>query len=272
MQNCSASPKGMAVSFWKNRHLIKLLVKREILGRYRGSMFGLLWSCLTPLFLLIIYVFVFSVIFKARWPQSGDSRATFALALFAGLIPFNLFAECLARAPSLMLSNVNYVKKVVFPLEILPWVNMGSALFHALVTFGVWLIAYAIFLGAPPLTILLFPVVLLPLVFLTMGICWGISSVGVFLRDTGQFIQLAVAALMFLSPVFYPIESLPEVLRSYAYLNPLSLPIEQSRQVLFWAQIPSAMHFLTYAFASVVIAWVGFFCFQKTRNGFADVL
>ena len=262
----------MAISFWINRHLIRTLVEREVLGRYRGSIFGVLWSFFNPVLLLFIYTFVFSVIFKARWADAGDSRITFALALFAGMIPFNLFTECLIRAPSLILSNVNYVKKVVFPLEILTWVIIGSALFHALITFGVWLVAYTIFFGLPSPTILLFPIVLLPLILTTMGICWGISSLGVFIRDVGQFINLAVTALMFLSPVFYPITSLPYDLRFYAYLNPLSIPIEQSRQVLFWGQVPSLTYFIAYFIFSIIAACLGFSWFQKTRKGFADVL
>jgi len=272
MKDYSSSPKEMVITFWENRHLIKALVEREVLGRYRGSIFGVLWSLFNPVILLFIYTFVFSVIFKARWADAGDSRTTFALALFAGMIPFNLFSECLMRAPSLILSNVNYVKKVVFPLEILPWVIMGSALFHALISLGVWLLAYSIFLGPPSPMILISPIVLFPLILTTMGVCWAISSLGVFLRDVGQLINLAVTALMFLSPVFYPITSLPYGLRFYAYLNPLSLPIEQFRQVLFWGQLPSLTYLFVYTIFSITIACLGFFWFQKTRKGFADVL
>ncbi len=272
MQNYSSSPYEMVASFWRNRQLIATLVEREVLGRYKGSYFGVLWSLFNPILMLLVYTFVFSVIFKARWVDAGDSRVTFALALFAGMIPFNLFAECFTRAPGLILSNVNYVKKVVFPLEILPWVVMGSALFHALITFVVWLVAYTILLGFPGYTVLLFPVVLIPLILTTMGICWGIASLGVFLRDIGQFINLAVTALMFLSPVFYPISSLPVGLRIYAYLNPLSLPIEQTREVLFWGHMPAFAYFIGYTSFSIVVACLGFSWFQKTRKGFADVL
>lgn len=272
MQNYPSSPYEIIASFWRNRQLIMSLVEREVLGRYRGSFFGVLWSFFNPILLLFIYTFVFSVIFKARWVDAGDSQITFALALFAGMIPFNLFAECFVRAPGLILSNVNYVKKVVFPLEILPWVIMGSALFHAFITFSVWLVAYTIFFGMPSSTVLLFPIVLIPLILTTMGICWGVSSLGVFLRDVGQFINLAVTALMFLSPVFYPITSLPYGLRFYAYLNPLSLPIEQSRQILFWGHLPNLTYFGAYFIFSIFVACFGFSWFQKARKGFSDVL
>lgn len=165
MQNFSYSPIEMVASYWRNRSLINTLTKREILGRYRGSSFGLLWSFFNPILMLAVYTFVFSVVFNARWGAgSGGSKTEYALVLFAGLIVFNIFAEYASRAPDLVLSNVNYVKKVVFPLEILPWVILGAALFHGLVCLFVWLIFYCIFFGVPHLTVLYFPVVVFPLI------------------------------------------------------------------------------------------------------------
>ena len=272
MQNYSASPDEMLASFWRNRQLIKALIEREVLGRYRGSFFGILWSFINPMLLLVIYSFVFSVIFKAGWGSEENTRIGFALALFAGMIPFNLFAECFTRAPGLILSNVNYVKKVIFPLEILPWVIMGSALFHALITFIVWLLAYLIFFGIPSATVLFFPIILIPLVLITMGICWVISSFGVYLRDIVQFIGFAVTALMFISPVFYPIASLPASMRGYVYLNPLTIPIEQSREVLYWGRLPDIGILMAYTTFSFFVAAIGFACFQRSRKGFADVI
>jgi len=247
-------------------------VKREVLGRYRGSVLGIVWSFLHPIFLLAVYTFVFSVVFKARWSEGSDSKTEFALVLFAGLLIFNLFAECVSRAPALILSNVNYVKKVVFPLEILPWVSLGSALFHTLVSFAVWLLFYLVFFGLPPLTLLLFPLVLLPLVFFTMGLSWLLASLGVYLRDVGQVIGLLVTVLMFLSPIFYPISALPERYQLLLQLNPLTLVIEQTRGVLIWGECPAPEIFVLYTTCSALIAWSGFAWFQKTRRGFADVL
>ena len=180
MQHFSISPKELIASPWRNRSLIKALVQREVVGRYRGSFMGILWSFFNPVFMLAVYTFVFSVVFKARWNTNSDSKAEFALVLFAGLIMFNLFSECINRAPSLILSNVNYVKKVVFPLEILPWVALGSAMFHALISLGVWLIAYVFCFGLPPITILLLPLVVLPLLLFIMGLTWGLASFGVY--------------------------------------------------------------------------------------------
>lgn len=222
--------------------------------------------------MLTVYTFVFSVIFKARWGTTGSTRTEFALILFAGLIVFNLFAECFTKAPMLILSNTNYVKKVVFPLEILPWVALGSALFHTSISLLVWIIAYAILLGPPHLTILLFPLTLAPLVLFIMGVSWALASLGVFLRDVSQFIGIVTTVLMFMSPIFYPASAFPEEYRPILFLNPLSPAIEQARDVLFWGRIPDFTMLAQYLTGSAIIAWMGFAWFQKTRKGFADVL
>ena len=272
MQIFSISPREAVASFWRNRSLIKALVQREVVGRYRGSVLGILWSFFNPVVMLIIYTFVFSVVFKARWSGGSDSKTEFALVLFAGLIVFNLFAECFNRAPSLILSNVNYVKKVVFPLEILPWVALGSALFHTLVSLGVWLIAYIILFGAPHITVLLLPLVLLQLLLFIMGLSWGLASLGVYLRDVSQFIGMATTVLMFLSPIFYPVTALPEEYRHLLLFNPLTPAIEQARDVLVWGKVPDVTMLSVTLLGAALIAWLGFAWFQKTRKGFADVL
>jgi lipopolysaccharide transport system permease protein len=272
MQNFSIYPKEMVASLWRNRSLIKALVKREVIGRYRGSVIGILWSFINPVLMLLVYTFVFSVVLKARWSVGSDSKTEFALILFAGLIVFTLFAECLNRAPSLILSNVNYVKKVVFPLEILPWIALGSALFHALISLGVWLIAYIIIFGVPHITVLLLPLVILPLLLLIMGLTWVLASLGVYLRDVSQFIGILTTVLMFLSPIFYPISALPEHYRHLLSLNPLTPVIGEAREVLFWGKVPDVTMLSVYLLISALIAWLGFAWFQRTRKGFADVL
>lgn len=262
----------MFASLWRNRELIKASAKREVLGRYRGSFLGLLWSFFNPLFMLAVYTFVFSVVFKARWNVESDSKTEFALVLFAGLLVFNLFAECINRAPGLILSSTNYVKKVVFPLEILPFVGLLSALFHTLISLGVWLIAYTLFFGIPHLTAFYLPLVLLPFCLFLMGLSWALASLGVFLRDVSQFIGLLTTALMFLSPIFYPATALPEDYRHILYLNPLTTVVEQTRDVLFWGKTPDLFMLGVYSVVTLGIAWLGFAWFQKTRKGFADVL
>ena len=273
MQLFLGTPGEIVASSWRNKHLIKELIRREVVGRYRGASLGLVWSFLNPLFLLAIYTFVFSFVFKARWGSANDeSKTEFALVLFAGLIVFGLFSECISRAPGLVLANANYVKKVVFPLEILPLVAFGSAVFHALISSVVWLSAYIVFYGWPHLTILWLPIVLLPLAFYTLGFSWLLASLGVFLRDISQFIGTVMTALMFLSPIFYPANSLPEPYRAAMYGNPLTSAIEQARNVMYWGKSPDVWEFAINLFFGAVIAYLGFAWFQKTRKGFADVV
>lgn len=272
MQNFSISPKEMFASLWRNRALIKAMAQREVVGRYRGSVLGILWSFFNPVFMLLVYTFVFSVVFNARWSGGSESKTEFALILFAGLIVFNLFAECFNRAPGLILANVNYVKKVVFPLEILPWVALGSALFHTMISLGVWLLAYLILFGVPHITVLLLPMVILPLLLLIMGLTWGLASLGVYLRDVSQFIGISTTVLMFLSPIFYPITALPEKYRDLLLMNPLAPAIGHARDVLFWGKVPNLTLLFVYLMVAALVAWLGFAWFQKTRRGFADVL
>lgn len=272
MQKFSATPREMTGSLWRNRALIRALIKREVIGRYRGSLMGVLWSFLHPLFMLTVYTFVFTVVFNARWGVEGGSKSEFALVLFAGLIVFNFFAECINKSPALILSNVNYVKKVVFPLEILPWVSVGAAVFHGFVSLLVWLAAYMLFVGIPPATALFLPLVMVPLVLLTAGLSWILASLGVFLRDVAQFIGIVTTTLMFVSPIFYPVTALPEEYRGLIYGNPLTSVIEQVRQVLIWGLAPDYTLLSVSAVASACVAWCGFAWFQKTRKGFADVL
>jgi lipopolysaccharide transport system permease protein len=186
MRDFPTTPREMAASLWRNRSLVMALCKREIAGRYRGSLLGMFWSFFHPVFMLAVYTFVFSVVFQARWGSGSGSKTEFALVLFAGLIVFNLFAECVNRSPALILLNVNYVKKVIFPLEILPWVTLSAALFHAGVSLFVWLVAYVLLFGLPHMTVLYVPLVIFPLCLFTVGISWALASLGVYLRDVAQ--------------------------------------------------------------------------------------
>ena len=272
MQNFSTNPIEIYRSFWRNRTLIKSSIKHEFTGRYKGSMIGVLWSFLTPFFMLSIYTFVFGEIFKARWDHNNPPKAEFALILFAGLIIFNIFSECISRAPSLILNNPNYVKKVIFPLEILPLVALGTALFNAGVSLLVWLIAYFLLVETPHITFVFLPLLMIPLALMILGISWGLASLGVYIRDISQIIGLAITAMMFLSPIFYPATSISLNYRFLLYLNPLTPIIEQARDVMYWGKLPDLGIFSIYLILSCLIAWLGFAWFQKTRKGFADVL
>ena len=265
---------ALGKSLWHNRQLILQMTKREVVGRYQGSAFGLAWSFLNPVFMLVVYTFVFSEIFKSRWGGVGgdDSKTQFAVVLFVGMIVLSLFSEVLNRAPGLIVSNVNYVKKVVFPIEILPTIAMGAALFHSLISLAVLLTAFALFNGYLNWTVIFLPLVFLPLVILIIGLAWMLASLGVFLRDVGQSIGIVTTVLMFLSPVFYPVTAVPERFRPFIMANPLTFIIEQARDVLIWGHLPNWLGLGIYTFFAIVIAWTGFAWFQKTRKGFADVL
>lgn len=234
---------------------------------------GLAWSFFNPILMLLVYTFVFSVIFKSRWGVDGEgSKAHFALILFVGLIAHSLFAEVLNRAPSLILSNVNYVKKVVFPLEILPIIAMGAALFHGLISFGVLLGAYAFLNASLHWTVVFVPIVFLPFVILTLGLSWMLASLGVFLRDVGQTISIITTVMFFLAPVIYPITALPEEWRPWLMINPLTFIIEQARDIIIWGYLPNWGGLGLYSLTSILIAYGGYVWFQKTRTGFADVI
>jgi lipopolysaccharide transport system permease protein len=265
---------ALAKSLWRNRQLITQMTKREVVGRYQGSIMGMAWSFFNPVFMLVVYTFVFSEIFKSRWGGVGgdNSKTLFAVVLFVGMIVHGLFSEVLNRAPSLILSNTNYVKKVVFPIEILPIVTIGATIFHSLISIAVLLTAFVFFNGYLHWTVVFIPFVLLPLVILSAGLAWILASLGVFLRDVGQFIGIITTVLMFLSPVFYPVTAIPERFRPFIMANPLTFIIEQAREVLIWGHLPNWLGLGIYTLAATVVAAAGYAWFQKTRKGFADVL
>jgi len=260
-------------SVWQHRQLILQMTKREVVGRYRGSIMGLAWSFFNPVLLLVVYTFVFSVVFKARWGGGDEqSQAAFAIVLFVGMIVHGLFAECINRAPSLILSNANYVKKVIFPLEILPVIALGSALFHTIISVLVLLAAIILLGTGVSWAIILLPLILFPLLLATLGMAWFLAALGVYVRDVAQITSMITTILLFLSPVFYPLSSLPEKYQDWMQLSPLTFIIEESRGVLIFGQSLNFVGWLIYLGVSGLIAWLGFAWFQKTRKGFADVL
>jgi lipopolysaccharide transport system permease protein len=271
-----ATPFALCSSLWKNRQLIAQMMEREIVGRYKGSVMGMAWSLFNPILMLTVYTFVFSVVFKARWGAASapgeESKTQFAVILFVGLIVHGLFAEVLNRAPGLVLNNASYVKKVVFPLEILPVVALGAALFHSMVSVAVLLAAFALFNGYLQWTAIFLPVVLLPFLVLTLGLAWMLASLGTYIRDVGQTIGLVTTVALFLAPVFYPASALPEKLRPFMMANPLTFIIEQARAVLISGIPPDWQGLGAYAIVALTVGWAGFAWFQKTRKGFADVL
>lgn len=269
----STSPLEIYASFIRNRVLIVQMAKREVLGRYRGSIIGLGWSFFNPLLMLSVYTFFFSFVFKSRWGNTQDAgHADFAIVLFVGLIVHGLFAESINRAPTLINSNVSYVKKVVFPLEVFPWIAMGSALFHAGISIVVLLALQLAIVGSLHWTIIFLPLVVLPLILITLGFAWFLAATGVYVRDISQTTGLITSVMLFVSPVFYPISTLPHKMQLIVMLNPLTLIIEESRKVLLFGEMPNWTALGVYSIVSMVVLWIGFWWFQKTRKGFADVL
>jgi lipopolysaccharide transport system permease protein len=256
----------------RHRSLIWQFARRDVLARYRGSLLGLGWSFLTPVLTLVVFTFVFRVIFKARWPGYGDSGLEFGLQAYAGLIVFMLFSDVINRSPRLILDQANLVKKVVFPLEILPWVAILAGLFHLALSLAALLVATAIARGGLPVTVIALPLVIVPLVPLLMGLAWFLAALGVYVRDVGQVITLLVTLLMFLSPVFYPVSALPERWQPWLRANPLTPAIEQLRRVALDGLWPQWSQLALNLAIATAIAWAGARWFAATRKGFADVL
>lgn len=255
------------------RTLLVPLIRREVAARYRGSVLGIVWSLLTPLFMLGVYTFVFGAVFRARWAGAGSGTvAEFAVILFAGLIVFQLYSEVVNRAPTLILSNQNLVKKVIFPLDLFAPVALGSALFHAIVSLAVLVVFVIAVFGSLPWTALLAPLVLAPLCLFILGIAWFLASLGTYLRDIGQVVGTLVTAQLFLSPIFFPLSALPQWLQPWLLANPISLPVEQLRQVLIFGVLPDLAQLAVYCGVAAAVAWLGHAWFQATRKGFADVL
>jgi len=260
-------------SLWQNRTLVYQLARRDVVGRYRGSYLGLLWSLFYPLLMLAVYTFVFGIVFRTRWGVSvTDSKFEFAVVLFTGLLVFGLFSECVNRAPTLIVGNPSYVKRVVFPLEILPWVAFGSSLFHLGINLGVLTVASLALFGKPVATWpWIFPV-LVPLALMTLGITWFLAALGVYLRDVAQAVTVITTMLMFLSPIFYPATAVPQAFQSIYRANPLTFVIEQARDVLLWGTPPDLPGLAAHTVGGLLVAWLGLAWFQSTRGGFADVL
>ena len=256
----------------QNWSLVRRLATREIAARYRGSVLGLLWLLVTPLLMITIYTFVFAVVFKARWSVEESSKFEFGLNLFLGLLLFNVVAEILNRAPTLVLENVSYVKKVIFPLEIQAWVAILVALFNAAVGTLVLIVVQLFSRGLPPLTAPLAFALVLPLTLFCLGILWFFSALGVYLRDLRHACGILTSILMFLSPLFYPLSAVPQRFRELMALNPLSTILEQARQLVFRGELPDLWSFLGMTALAWIFATFALWWFSVTKRGFADVV
>ena len=265
----ASSPIG---SLLASSELIRTLTWQRIVLRYRGSLLGAAWILLAPALMMAIYTLVFGLIFQPRFSAGPTNTAEYALLLYLGLCAYWFVSECVAEAPGLVLQNTHYVKKVVFPLDALVWVSVCTALFHTAIRMLVYVAAILWIQGEAPATLWLLPLAWLPLVFLTLGAAWTLAAIGVLVRDTAELVTLGLTALLFLSPVFYPIEAVPEAFRGLIRMNPISTPVEQIRSVAYFGTLPSGAEWLLSALLAYAVAWLGhrFFCARRDR--FADVL
>lgn len=258
--------------FLKNKTLILKLAKRDIDSKYKGSFIGGFWAVVNPVIMLCVYSFVFSEVFKAKWGSLEGGKGTFAVVLFAGLIIFNFLAECLSRGPTLFTSNVNYVKKVVFPLGCLPFSIFLSAVFNFFISFIILLIAQLIVFNSVPWTILFFPLLLIPLFLIGFSLIVIFSTIGVYFRDIAQAVPIMITFLMFLSPIFYPLSAIPKIFQDVMIYNPLAFLIENTRDVLIFGKNMSIESYSILYISSIIFYIIAMKIFQKAKKGFADVL
>ena len=259
-------------SLMRSRSLVWELSKREVLGRYRGASFGLAWSVISPFLMLGVYAFAFGQLMKSRWPHETGGDHPYAVILFTGLIIHGFFAECLTRASTLIIANPNFVKRVVFPLDILPWPMVLSALFHTCVNLCVLSALMLVVETRLHATMLLLPLVLLPLVLMTLGVSWFLAALGVYFRDITQVMPVVATALLFLSSAIIPVSTLTPDFQTLFYLNPLTFFIDQTRAVVLIGQAPDWSSLILACAGGLLVAWLGHAWFMATQRGFADVL
>ncbi len=267
-------PVAFLRRLWRYRDLVWQMTERDARSRYRGSAGGLFWMAFHPVLMLAVYTLFFTEVFPARWSTlaGGGSRADFALVLFVGLLLHGMLAETLQRAPTLVVGNPNLVRKVVFPLDLLPVMSLGSTLFHLAIGLAIWLAFHLVLRGLPPATALWLPLCVLPLALLALGLSWMLASLGVYLRDVAHVVPVLATVLLFASPIFYPLDALRPPLATLVVASPLTVPVEQARRVVFDALPPDWGVLAAYAAAALAVAMLGYAWFQGTRKGFADVV
>lgn len=257
----------------KNRDLLWQLTKRNIMSRYKGSALGVFWSFIQPLMMLCVYTFVFGVVFKARWGvDMGGGKSGFAVIMFCGMAVFNIFGESANGSSNLIIGNPNFVKKVIFPLEVLPLAHVASVSILSLAWFILLFIGAIVFFNSLSWTMLLLPVTLLPVILIACGASFFISSFTVYLRDAGHLVAVITQIMFFMTPIFYPLQAVPEKLRFILQLNPLALIVEQTRRLFLYGNIPDWKICGLALLASIAIFQFGLAWFMKTKKGFADVL
>lgn len=279
-------PSSVRGMLWSNRELIGQFTSREVLERHKGAYFGVAWNILNPLITLAIYTFVFGYIFQSRWSEAhalatvdgeaGASKAaaglSFVLPFFLGHSLFHFFTECVNRAPTVITQRPNLVRKVMFPVEILPVVSVLSSAVYLLVSIPCLLGVQLIATHRLEPTALLLPLIVLPLVLMCMAASWVLAAVGVFVRDAKHVVLVLTHLFMFVSPVFYPVERIPESWRGVYMLNPLAIIIEDARSAVLWGKMPGWPKLTVLIVGSFIAAQVAYAIFMRARRGFGDVI
>lgn len=260
--------------FWPYRYgnLLRQLTRREIQAKFKNSWLGLGWAVITPVAMLVVYVFVFQSVFKARWPGVEQSAVAFGLNLFTGLILFTWFSDVITRSPKLVTDNPNMVTKVVFPLHLLTWVTLLSSSFQAGISFAVLILGIVLLGGSITWSILFLPVLLIVFAFLLLGFSWFLAGIGVYFPDSQHLTTVMVTPLLFLSPVFYPVSLLPEWIQGVIIFNPLTIIIESVRASVLGGDWPNLYYLAAYIVCALIFSLFGALSFKKLRKGFADVI
>lgn len=268
-----AFPGGrkLLATLWRHRGLVLELTRREFAGRYQGSVGGAVWPFIIPVAYLALYSVAFGVVMNARWTLGGTTTE-YVFNLFAGLIIYNLFSDVLIRSSVLIVSNQNYVKKIVFPLELLPLPIVLVALANAFIGLAVWIGVYMVLIGPPTKYMLASPLVLVMIAPMLCAAGWILSAVAVAVRDISQMIGLFSQSLLFMSPIFYTTEMAPSVLQKYLYFNPLTIPVEALRSSLLHASMPGLDLLFFYVVESLILFALARLVFRKIRPHFADLL
>lgn len=266
-------PLAMARGIWKHRALLLQFAQRELAARYKGQQLGLLWAVLTPLMMLGIYTFAFAVVFKTYWRAPDEPKGEFALAVFGSLLVFSVFRECVLRAPGAVIGNRNFVKRVVFPLEILAPADVLVALANMAIGLLVWLVGWVVLTRSLPHPhVALVPLLMTPVVLATLGVSWILSSLGAFLRDIANMVELGVTVLFFLTPIFYSLDRVPAPVRPILAANPLAATVEEIRRVMMLGVWPDWQWLGLCLAVSAATALLGYAFFMKSKRAFADVV
>jgi lipopolysaccharide transport system permease protein len=269
----SASPAAFFAHFWRKRELIGQFTSLEFVARYHGSQLGLLWSLASPFFSLLVYTFVFSVIFKPSWENAQSAGfLDYALILFTGITAFEVFSACVNRSPYEIADNSSYVKKMVFPLEILSPSILCAALIESLPALGLVVLGVLFTTGKLHPTLLLLPLAYAPLIFLTLALSWTLNVLGVFMRDVGHVVRVFTQLYFFLTPILYPAKAVPEKYRFLLPLNPMYVVVEHFRRFVLWGQGPVWDELAAVTLVSFALALLAYWWFMRVKGVFADVI